>query len=173
VEEIQVLRFLPSAVIPHLHAVLDGDWSQEAEEHLLQILGNFRNAHDQPLPLLPSLSCQRIPTIQDLCRCLKYQFKPLDLVRPYQSAWPEAEAEDRALASPLNRELRDFAEGYNVVMYERDRIGAKGTLSAKNRRFIGIRAAQREGERDFVRQIEGEAAEFRAGFDSEQAEAVE
>lgn len=172
VEEIQVLRFLPSAVLPHIHAVLDGDWSEGAEDHLLQTLGNFRNPDDQPLPLLPSLSCQRIPTVHDFCRCLKYLFKPLDLVQPYRSAWPTAEAEDRGLASRLNRELRDFAEGYNVVMYERDRIGAKGTLSAKNSRFLGVRAAQRDEEREFVRQVEREAAEFRPGFESEQGVAV-
>ena len=30
VEEIQVLSFLPLGVIPHIHAVLDGDWSAAA-----------------------------------------------------------------------------------------------------------------------------------------------
>lgn len=163
VEEISILQFLPLRVMPHLHAIIDGEWSSAAQEHLTASLTAFENPNRDPLVLVPSIQALEITSQRQLFNRIQYMFKPINIVAPYRNAWPVASAQERELAMRLNGELRNFVDGYSTITFERDKIYSKGTLTARSPRFIGVRAALRDTQRDLVQEVARSPEEFYQG----------
>ena len=156
VEEIAVLSYLPLLLVrPHVHAVVEADFlGEEDQDFLSQQLQQYRTSNGEALGLSPTVEVKPISSPKALYKSLSYLIKPIDIVRPYRSAWITAEANDRKLAWQLNAHASEFLAGYfqisNADRQFQQKIHYVGNLQGNHENYLGIRSAQREEYREFV-----------------------
>jgi hypothetical protein len=144
VDEIKVLSFLPTTVIPHVHAVVEADCIDRAAFKLIEgvvrkKLKTVGKKKCKPT-LQPNIEVKCIATEKSLYNRVRYLYKPIELKQPYQQAWELVEAESRGLAIRLNSEVRSFVEGHFLICSDRRRMHVKGNLSPNCKRadFLGV-----------------------------------
>ena len=165
-EELAILNFLPLTVMPHVHAVvvadhLDGDNIKEMQDHATELLGTTGH------PMVPDFEFEPITSQRSLLDRLRYTMKTMDIVRPYQNAWPRAEENHRARARDLNSELRDLVTGYPWITYQRRHVARKGLLHPNHPGYVGVPLADRDDYRELVDEVASREVEYPA--DEEQA----
>lgn len=145
VDEMFIHSFLPPRVLPHTHGIIHADRiSKDVVRQLVASIDAYRDENGDGVELEPDIKFELIPTAPDLGRCINYCTKAIDLITPYQSSWVEVELRNRARAEELNREMRDFLEGFPQVTANRIKIHRIGSLSPQYRKsFIGVKAADR------------------------------
>lgn len=138
-EELAVNSFLPTRVLPHIHAIIDAleftegtraMLAQKVSEHLGKTLGR------DFLP--PNIKFSGIHDQKGLFDRIAYMLKPMKLLRPYEQAWAEASWHNRAGVCQLNSELTDVIRGHSQILYRRPKMWGQGTLNPRTTVFIGI-----------------------------------
>lgn len=151
-EELAVNSFLPTRVLPHVHAVVEADdidaqkLAQAVCDHLEKALGDN---HLQP-------DIQHAPILSE--RSLKdrigYMLKPINVLKAYRNAWEEALLDDRQLAPSLNSQATDLILGYSNVTTRRPKMIAKGSLDSKSKNFIGIPTRELNDYRQYLADLD-------------------
>lgn len=139
VEELAINSMMPTRVLPHVHAIIDG---QEMNDGLLQDLKTrvmeYLEAQLGEDCLKPNTKLDQISDQKSLFDRIGYIHKPVKLVKPYQLAWPRASFHDRAIAWRLNSQATDLVRGHAEITRRRCKMTARGTLDPRRKaRFIG------------------------------------
>ncbi len=136
VEELALLDFLPLAVRPHAHALVD---AQDMDgDTFLRLFGQLPDSMRSEVELQPNLDVLSIADDSTLCRKLRYCIKPIHLERAYLRTWNCPLNQQRELATDLNRDLLAFVEGLHLVTQHRIQVHTKGTLHPKHGRYLGV-----------------------------------
>jgi hypothetical protein len=167
-EELAILNFLPLTVMPHVHAVvvadhMDEDIIKEMEDKASELLAGEEN------PMRPDFVFKTIATQRSLYDRLRYSLKPMDIIHPYQNAWPTAEENNRANAPTLNSELRELLTGYPLITYRRPSVARKGIFHANHAGYIGVSKSERGEYRDYVENVAASQPEWGASTQEEAA----
>lgn len=158
VEELHVESLLPLVVLPHCHFLIAAeDVTASQIEDVRQLVlahrglmpdwgtGELVRDEAERVGLEVSIKADPLPTVGDLARVLRYMVKPLDLVTPYLSAWPEAALNDRDRVPELNANVVEFFDGHVENTYSRHQLDYMGILDAKTgERCIAVPKATRE-----------------------------
>jgi hypothetical protein len=125
--------------MPHVHAIVDShDFGEEHVERLRLHLSNWRNQYGEPLDLVPDIDVRPISTPRSLLDRTRYLYKPINLARPYDTAWHNQIANDRSRVWELNSQARELAAGVFEARKNRTRMFSKGTLNPRAKGFIGV-----------------------------------
>lgn len=171
VEEMKVLSFLPTRVMPHIHALIDADaFGPDTIAVLEANIRTFRTGEDEPLALEPNVDVRPVPSEKSMFNRLSYMFKVVDLVSPYTRAWTDAASNNRKFVWRLNSEARECISGIFEITKFRDRMSSRGTLHPNHPRFVGLKKSQAETQenREYVRQIREQDQEFSIESDEHQ-----
>lgn len=158
VEELHVESFLPLVVLPHCHFLIAAD--EVTADHIAQVKQlvvahrglrpDWETGEAQPddaerVELRVSTKTYELPTVGDFARVLAYIVKPLDVVTPYLSAWPQAERNERAGVPELNSNVVEFFAGFAVNSENRHQLDYMGILDGRTRsRCIAVPKATRQ-----------------------------
>ena len=160
-EELAILRFLPLHVMPHTHAlILSDSLSEHFGEDLAQAMS--RNLAGLENPMVPDVDVQPVLTPRSLYDRVCYMFKPINIVRPYDTAWPLASADQRAGAWKINSQLRVFLTGHTQLGARESSTGRRkkveriGLLHPQKHGYLGIPPAERAEHRDYVDSVGAE-----------------
>lgn len=160
-EELAVLSFLPLRVMPHVHAIVDAhEFGDEQVEQLRNHLTQWRNAYGEPLDLVPDIDVRPVSTPRSLLDRTRYLYKPINLSRPYDTAWANHIGDDRSRAWELNSQARELAAGIFEARKDRNRMYSKGTLNPRAKEFIGIPKANAANYSQYIRDLQQEPAEY-------------
>lgn len=160
-EELAVLSFLPLRVMPHVHALVDAhEFGDEQIEQLRQHLTHWRNAQGEPVALVPDLDVRPISTPRSLLDRTRYLYKPINLSRPYDTAWANHIGDDRSRAWELNSQARELAGGIFEARKCRTRMHSKGTLNPRAKEFIGIPKDESANHSQYIRDLQRQPAEY-------------
>lgn len=182
-EELAVNSLYPTRVNPHVHAIVDADEiTDEDVERLSRFVGKYLDQAIDADHLEADVKVEPVSTARNLVGHLGYMFKPLKLVRPYETAFARACQYDRAGVQQLNSATTDLVLAYCMVSrrrpdpklgYEaekssRTKINSIGTLDSRRKKsFIGIHEKAHDQHREWLRRIEQEAEiEYIEGYDS-------
>lgn len=158
VEELHVESLLPLVVLPHCHFLIAAeDFTAGHIEQVKQLVlahrgltpdwgtGEWLTDEAERVELEVSTRTLPLPTVGDFARVLRYMVKPLDLVKPYLSAWPEAVLNGRDYVPELNENVVEFFHGYDVNCHSRHQLDYMGILDARSRRrCIAVPKATRQ-----------------------------
>lgn len=148
-EELKLIQFLPTSVLPHIHAVVDAERFDQAA---LMRLEQFIKA--QPNIELPdSMRVRSISTESDMYWSLNYLYKTLELAEPYRTAWSTVELNNRQHAWHLNSEVQDFMLFHDDITTNRYKMCKAGTLHPHHARYVGVKGSERAGYREYVDSI--------------------
>jgi hypothetical protein len=151
VEEISVGGFLPLRVKPHVHALVEADEVPLTNQDMQTWTATHQDSNSEPLTLVPSVKAQPIVSERMLLNTVEYLFKPIDLVRPYTTAWSQAvDHESREGATELNNQASEFVGGFSRITYRRPKMRAKGVLDPRHSRFVGVQKDERNGYREYI-----------------------
>lgn len=160
-EELAVLSLLPARVMPHVHALVDcHDFGEEHLERLRLHLSNWRNQYGEPLELVPDIDVRPISTPRSLLDRTRYLYKPINLARPYDTAWANHIGDDRTRAWELNSQARELAAGVFEARKDRQRMHSKGSLNPRAKGYIGIPKDDRANHSQYVRDLQRQPAEY-------------
>jgi hypothetical protein len=171
VEELAVNSFLPTRVLPHIHAIID---ALELTDNTLAILKDRVCEHLAktlgPDFLQPNIKTTAIQDEKGLFDRIGYMLKPLKLVRAYERAWAAASIHNRRKVWELNSELTDLIKGHSEITRMRPKMKSKGTLNPKSKGFIGVRKADRgDGDnQDLINELKKQPVEFIEDITDEQ-----
>ena len=166
VEELAVKSFLTTRVLPHVHAIVEGDdlspatldtLTSRVEQHLRE---HFPSEQLQWQPLQPNVKVQSVRDAKSLRDHVGYMNKPMNILKAYEQAWPVAAFHNRHWAPELNSELTDIVKGHTVITTGRDKMQYKGNLNPKDKRFIGIPKDERTQHRDLLNELRAQPATF-------------
>jgi len=158
VEELHVESLLPLVVLPHCHFLIAAeDFTVGHIEQVKQLVlahrgltpdweaGELVRDEAERVELEVSTRTYPLPTVGDFARVLGYLVKPLDLVTPYLSAWPEAVLNERDCVPELNENVVEFFHGYDVNCHSRHQLDYMGILDGRSRsRCIAVPKATRQ-----------------------------
>lgn len=160
-EELAVLSFLPLRVMPHVHAIVDSHYFGEAPVERLRLhLSNWRNEYGEPLDLVPDIDVRPISTPRSLLDRTRYLYKPINLARPYDTAWVNLIDGERTRAWELNSQARELAAGVFEARKDRNRMHSKGTLNPRAKEFIGVAKDERANHSQYIRDLQRQPAEY-------------
>lgn len=144
VEELHVEALLPLVVLPHCHFLIaaedvTGGHIEQVKQLVLAHrgltpdwgIGELVRDEAERVELEVTTKTHDLPTAGDFARVLGYLIKPLDLVKPYLSAWPEAVLNERDYVPELNENVVEFFHGYEVNCHSRHQLDYMGILDAK------------------------------------------
>lgn len=159
-EELAVRLFLPTRVLPHVHAIVEAGCLEEADlraleasvnQHLDTVLGDHLPANIEVKP---------IQSARHLMDCIRYMYKPLNILKAYERTWPVASFHNRYLAQTLNSQAADLVLGYSLVTTDRCKMNGKGNLNAKARNFIGVRKDNHHRYRRQLAEVKAQAKDL-------------
>lgn len=160
-EEFAVLSFLPLRVLPHVHALVDAhEFGDEQVEQVRRHLTTWRNEYGESLDLVPDIDVRPIRTPRSLLDRTRYIYKPINLCRPYDTAWTNHIENDRSTAWELNSQARELAAGIFEARKDRVRMHSKGTLNPRAKGFIGISKDDRANHSQYIRELQRPPAEY-------------
>jgi hypothetical protein len=150
--ELHLESFLPTQYFPHIHAVVDADEIDRGA--LAERVFAFRCPDSGERIILPvSIHHRRLLNDRAFANALSYLGKPLDLVRPYQTAWPLAAATKRRRAPELNAEVNEFLDAYTAFVADAHQVRYSGTLHHRSGRSLRVPKKQRRLQREVVSAI--------------------
>jgi hypothetical protein len=149
VEELAVNSFLPTMVLPHVHAIIDAPELTDATLELLKDTVNHHLENSLGMDFLPpNVKSAAIQDQKGLFDRIGYMLKPMKLLRAYETAWVGASFHNRARVWELNSQLTDLVGGHSQFTRRRPKMQAKGTLNPKCREFIGVHRED-HGKREY------------------------
>jgi len=141
-EELAITKLLQVEVLPHIHAIIDSDGLDDATiTELGQSVSTALRASSAQL-LDPGIVAEPIHSRLSLTDHLKYMFKPVNLVKAYESDWFNHCSDNRRLAWRLNSNTTDVVLGYSHVNRRRNKMTGKGTLNSRCKEYIGKRTKE-------------------------------
>lgn len=167
-EELDV-DFLPTTVLPHVHAILHvEDLKTDDLRPLLRAwVEAYRDDNGLGLALEPTIKIQSCATTSDFVRRVRYILKPLKIAEAYDEAWQRIDPFTRAEAPALNHGVREFLEGCNNSIFHRPQIKAYGSFSHKNPHHWGVAPKGRAKYNTLVLDALREASQW-CGADEEE-----
>ena len=160
-EELALLSMLPVKVQPHVHCIIEADEVGEAVVlKLQQLVSQYLGKHVEE-PNEPDIEVEGISNKRSLYGRLRYMIKPIDLVKPYDFAWPTAAADNRSGAQVLNSQITDLVQGYSHVTTDRRKLNALGNLDTNAKKsFIGIYKKDHDKYRAELKRIKKQTPEY-------------
>jgi len=160
-EELAVNSIAPVRVLPHIHATVEAD-SVDAEviEKLNSAVVANLKATLGPDSLAPNVQVKSLNSQRKLLSHLRYQVKPIKLVKAYDLAWSRALHNNRAGAVRLNSETTDLVLGYSSITNRRFKINYAGNLNPKTKLYIGVKEKDMEDARDVVGEVIREGVDY-------------
>ena len=147
--ELHLESFLPLLYFPHTHSVVDAD------EIDCSFLGERVFAYRCPgtggrIDFPVSIKHRRLDSRRAFANALSYLNKALDLARPYEAAWPKAEANYRQLASSLNQEVDELLDAFSAFVADAHQVRYTGSCHAAAKNTVRIPSARRRAQRNMV-----------------------
>jgi hypothetical protein len=160
-EELAVNSIAPVHVLPHIHATIEAD-SVDAEviEKLNAAVSLNLKATLGPDHLAPNIQVKSLNSQRKLLSHLRYQVKPIKLVKAYDLAWSRALHNNRAGAVRLNSETTDLVLGYSSITNRRFKINYAGNLNPKTKLYIGVKAKDMRAAKDEVNALIREGVDY-------------
>lgn len=138
-EELSIRSFLPTRVLPHAHAILEGaDMNDAVLDDLKEEIGQYTENGVGP-ELIPSIQVKPIISFDAYKDEMAYLFKPINIKTAYTSAWLKVEPNDRTEAWKLNSELSDFFSGHVETTRNEVMIRRIGNMHGHSKHFIGTK----------------------------------
>ncbi len=157
VEELKIRSFMPTTVLPHVHAIVDAEEIGPNTVELLKqtIQGELDNVANQncEATLEPNIQVKPIDSEKSLYDRIRYLYKTLDLVTPYKQAWEQVSLHGRSLAIQLNSQLRDCIDAHYSTTHGKSRMHSNGILSPNAEQFIGIKKKDRHQYIGYVAEV--------------------
>ena len=154
VKELAVLTFLPTTVLPHIHALVEGENVCDGAVEQLKswVTASLANAELGAPALAPNIHVTALNTQRRMANKLGYMFKTTELRKAYLATWEHVQAHGRSAAIRLNSDLVDLLLGHDEVIGSLSRTGAKGNLYPSDN-FLGIKKARRMDFFDYVQEV--------------------
>ena len=171
-EELAVNSFLPTRVLPHIHAIIDAaEFTDSTLEILKERIAEYLPKQVGPDFLPPDVKVSAVQDEKTLFDTIGYMLKPMKLVRAYERAWPAASFNNRARAWELNSELTDLIKGHSQILRRRPKMRAKGTLNPRAKIFIGVRKKDhcKQAHQELINELKRQPAAFIQAGDEEPA----
>ena len=159
-EELALVKMLPTEVLPHIHALIeadsvDADIQAKLHQRVTQQLDGALEEHLPPNTKVCSIKSQA-----SLFHHIRYMIKPIDLVKAYDFAWPQAQSHNRHLAQSLNSQMSELVQGFSLVTIDRRKLNSKGNLNACTKNYIGVRKKNHAKHRECLKQLNEAKREY-------------
>ena len=152
-EELAVTKLVQVQVLPHIHAIIDSDELGDETVNELGELVKTELKANSAQSMEPSIVVDPIYSQTNLLDHIQYMFKPINLVKAYETDWFNHCSSDRSLARRLNSNTTDVVMGYGLVNRRRPKMAYSGTLNIKCKEYIGKKTKDLHKYKDELRAI--------------------
>jgi hypothetical protein len=155
-KELKVNNFMPTRVLPHLHAIVDAD---QINDGMVEELGSIIS-RQAGIQLAPDIRASLINSEYSFSKRLTYLYKPLDLVEAYWSGWLEVATQGRDSAPAFNSSVSDFLGLHHTLTYQRKKMIYAGSMHSQFKGYVGIPDAERDEFEEYIRGVQSQMPEY-------------
>lgn len=147
--ELHLESFLPLLYLPHGHALVDAD---DVDRQFLadRVFAYRCPGSDQGVRVPMSIEHRRLGSERAFANALSYVNKPLDLVTPYEQAWPRAVVDGRRLAPELNNQVDTFFDAFKVFTADAHQVRYLGTCHHAHRDTLRVPPKRRRAQQEVI-----------------------